>query len=169
MAAKISYTKIGMKLNYLYIALFLGASISFGCKHYCDDMPVSQVTFVDKGGVYPGFVTTKVIISPDSIEHIIVSENGTIDEQWSQQIQSSDFDVLQQIIDEHDLFCADDITLRKWQSACTGWQGMTITIRATDNSSHAIDIEGAICIKEQWPAGVRELVELEDALVEKYQ
>ena len=155
-----------MKLHYICIVLFLGSFIFWGCKPQCDDTPVSRVTFVDKGVVVPDYVITRVIISPDSIEHIIASENGTVEEQWSKPIEASDFDAMQQIIDEHNLFCANDV---KGQPGCAGWQGMAITISGTDNSTQTIDIMGTACKKELWPAGVRELIELEDELVEKYQ
>jgi len=46
---------------------------------------------------------------------------------------------------------------------------MTINI-LKDNSAHSFDIDGGIlCDRTQWPVGVRDLVNLEDALVAKYK
>jgi hypothetical protein len=50
-------------------------------------------------------------------------------------------------------------------------QKIVLTIRIyKDNSVHSFDISGgAVCDRTQWPVGVRDLVEHEEALVNKYQ
>jgi hypothetical protein len=159
-----------MKLNYLCIVLLLGLCILFGCNKNSDDssnIPITQVTFVDKGAVVPDPISTTVIIKSDSIEYLS-TQSGNIINQWSKQIQSSEFNSVQQLIDNYNLFYSDDITLGNGQSPCEGWQGMTITMDGTD-SSHTINIMGDVCAREQWSEGVHALFDLKDELVTKYQ
>ncbi|MGB5218111.1 MAG: hypothetical protein WBN66_07415 [Smithella sp.] len=161
-----------MRLNYLFVALLLIAGIFVGCNDHSDDskdsntIPVSEVSFVDKGAVVPNPVSLTVTITPDSIEYV-KSQTNTVIEEWSNPIEASDFDSVQRIIDVYDLFNGSDITLAEGQIPCTGWQGMTVTLVGAD-TTHTINIPGSVCSRDQWSEGVRALVELKDDLVEKY-
>jgi hypothetical protein len=159
-----------MRFNMIWILSLVGSFILFACNGDSDDsnnISESQVTFVDNGAVVSDPISTTIIISSDSIEYS-TSQSGTIIGQWSKQIQSSDYDSVQQIIDDYDLLQADNITLDEGQTPCEGWGGMTITIDQ-DDSSHSLDISGGVCSREQWPEGIRALVDLKDVLVAKYQ
>jgi hypothetical protein len=161
-----------MRLNYFFAALLLLAGILVGCNDHSDDskdsntIPVSEVSFVDKGAVVPNPVSTTDTITPDSIEYV-KSQSNTIIEEWSKPIESSDFDSVQRIINEYDLFNGSDIILAEGQMPCAGWQGMTVTLVGT-NTTHTINIPGSVCSRDRWTEGVRALVELKEDLVEKY-
>ena len=154
------------------MALHLVASIILSCNDHSDDsndsnnIPVSEVSFVDKGAVVPNPVSTTVTITPDSIEYV-KSQTNTIIEEWSNPIEASDFDSAQRIINEYDLFNGSDITLTEGQMPCAGWQGMTVMLVGT-NTTHTINIPGSVCSRDQWSEGIRALVELKEDLVEKY-
>jgi hypothetical protein len=161
-----------MRLNYLWMALLIGVCILCGCGS--DDsavnpesIPVSKVTFLDKGPIVPDTVTVTVAIKLDSIEYISQNSGGIIN-QWSKKIELSDFMSVQQIINQYKLFQSDDVTLPDGAMPCTGWSGMMITIDSY-NSSHSFDIAGAVCSKTQWPEGVQALVNLKDELIAKYE
>lgn len=161
-----------MKLNYLFVALLLVAGFLLSCNDHSDDssdsnnISVSEVSFVDKGAVVPDPVSTTVTIRPDSIEYV-KSQSNTVIEEWSNQIEASDFDLVQQTIDQYDLFNSNDITLSEVQMPCLGWKGMAITLIGP-NTTHAINISGSVCSRDQWSEGVHALVDLKDDLVEKY-
>ena len=161
-----------MRLNYLFVVLLLVAGFLLSCNEHSDDskdsstIPVSEVIFVDKGAVVPNPVSTAVTITPNSIEYV-KSQSNTVIEEWSNPIEASDFDSVQEIIDVYDLFNGTDITLAEGQMPCAGWQGMTVTLVGAD-TSHTINIPGSVCSRDQWSEGVRALVELKEDLVEKY-
>ena len=106
-----------MKPYYLLVVLLFSACVLYSCNSNSDDSndsPVTQVTFVDNGVVFPDAISTTVTINSDSIEYSAShSQSGTIAEQWSELIQLSDFESFQQIIDGYDLFQVNDITLVK--------------------------------------------------------
>lgn len=180
-----------MKLNYLCIVLLLGLCVLFGCNEHFGDshnLPITQVTFVDKGGAVLDPISITVIIKSDSIEYSR-SQSGNIIEQWTKQIQHAEFNSVRQIIDYYNLFNRDDLTdyeqppCEDGQNVvdpllgisiceplpyCTGWRGMTITMDRID-SSHTFDINGSLCVRELWPEGIRALVDLKDELVVKYK
>ncbi|MBN1665293.1 MAG: hypothetical protein JW943_16990 [Deltaproteobacteria bacterium] len=157
-----------MKLKQLGVIFLLGVCVLLGCNTSDDPVHVSvtQVTFVDNGAVVPNPVVTTVTIKPDSIEYAR-SQSGAVIEQWSKQIESSDFDSLRQPIDVYGLFESADVTLAEGQFPMVGWRGMTITISRTDGS-HTITISGSVS-RTQWPQGIQELVNIKDELLEKYQ
>ena len=161
-----------MRSKYLFAALLIMAGVLLSCNDNSDDskdsntVPVSEVRFVDKGAVVSNPVSTTVTIKPDSIEYA-QSQSNTVIEAWSNQIEASDFDSVQQIIDVYDLFNGSDITLAEGQMPCLGWQGMTVALVGT-NTTHTINIPGSVCSRDQWSEGVRALVELKEDLVEKY-
>jgi hypothetical protein len=159
-----------MRFNNIWILFLVGSCILFACNGNSDhsnNIPEPVVIFVNNGAVVPDPISTTVTISSDSIEYE-TEQSGTIIEQWSEQIESSDYESVQQIIDDYDLLQMNDVTLEEGQEPCSGWEGMTITIDEAD-SSHSFDIMGAVCSREQWPEGVRELVDLRDELVAKYE
>jgi hypothetical protein len=151
-----------MRLKYLCIALLFGSCIFFGCKNVAE----TQVTIVDKGAVVPIPISTKVKITSHSIKYVS-SQFEIITALWVRQIDPSDYNSVRNLIDGYNLLEMNDIILAEGQMPCDGWRGMTITIDEAGNS-HSFDIEGVAC-RDQWPEGVRALVDLKDELVEKYQ
>ena len=182
-----------MKIKYFCLILLLGACLLFSCigindEDNCSDIPIRQVTFVDKGGAVLDPISTTVIIKSDFMEYIR-SQSGNIIEQWTKQIQPFEFNSVRQIIDNYNLFYRDDLTDYEQPPCedgqnivdpllgisvcdplpyCTGWRGMTITINRID-CSHTFDISGSLCVRELWPEGILALVDLKDELVAKYQ
>lgn len=128
-------------------------------------IPVTKVTFADKGAVVPEPVTTTTVFSPNFIEYTSM-QNGVILEQWQKSMDPADFDDMASIINEYELYDSDDVVRASDDDEpWTGWSGMTITIE-TSNDLHTFEIMGDVD-PEKWPDGVRELVNLMDALVEK--
>lgn len=182
-----------MKIKYFCLIFLLGACLLFGCsgindEDSCSNIPIRQVTFVDKGGAVLDPISTTVIIKSDSIEYLR-SQAGIIIEQWSKPIQLSEFYAVRRIIVQYHLMgrgdledyeqppCEEEQTIADPAFGisicgplpyCAGWRGMAITIDRID-SSHTFDINGSLCVRGLWPEGVRALVDLEDELVAKYQ
>ena len=165
-----------MRLHYLWLVLLVGVCILFGCNDNSDDsnsesIPVTQVTFTQRLDIGPDIFTT-VTITPNSIEYVR-TESGNITRQWSKQIEVSDFNSIQKIINDYNIFQSDNITLDTIATSdiiaeCIGVGDTTITINRIDDSSHTFDISGVV-YPEYWPEGVRALVELKGELVAKYQ
>jgi hypothetical protein len=130
------------------------------------DTGLQQITFIDKGAVSPAGITTKVSIDQNQIEcNQDSSAGGTA---WIYPaIQPADFTSLQEIVADYHLFESGDVTVSTGQQPSTGWKGMTVTM-IKSNGSHSFEISGDMADRTQWPAGVRELVDFQDALVAKY-
>ena len=162
-----------MKKSLRCMALLFLICVSFGCNHGSDDTNNSElvVKFVDNGIVYPESISTTVVISSKLIEYE-ESQSDTIIEEWSEGIETSDFDSVKQVVSDYNLVQMEDIILAEGQEPCSGWKGMTISITETDNeasNTHSFEIMGSVCERDKWPAGVRALVDLKDELVDKYQ
>ncbi len=152
---------------------FVLALIAFTCLLGCGSNEnntgtgMQEVTFVDKGTVAPNPISTTVSIDSTSI-HYSQTQSGQIIGGWSKSIQFSDYTSVRKVISDNRLFESGNV-LPSGQPTCTGSQGMTIKI-LKDSSIHSFDIDGGIfCDRTQWPVGVRDLVNLEDALVAKYK
>ncbi len=163
---------IEMKVNYFAFMLMLGACLLLGCDDDSDDpdpevMTIDGVTFLDKGAVVPEPVTTTVIMTSGAIEHVSY-QSGKVIDRWSQEIESSDFDSIEKIIQDYNLFQRGDVEPGEGQEPCVGWDGMTVTINGS-GSAHSFDISGNACYDDQWPDGVRVLIDRKEELVEKYQ
>jgi hypothetical protein len=129
------------------------------------------VKFVDNGIVYPESISTTVIISSELIE-CEESQTDTIIEEWSKVIDTSEFDSVKQVVNDYNLVQMEDVILAEGQEPCSGWKGMTIKITETDNeasNTNSFEIMGSVCKRDEWPVGVRALVDLKDELVDKYQ
>jgi hypothetical protein len=157
-----------MKLVPKIILILIILSCYFGCSSHSDGSNVTQaVTIIYKGAVVPNPVSTTVSIDPYFINYS-QAQSGAIIGGWSKPIQPADFTLVWKVIDDNKLYESGDV-LPVGGPPCVGSQGMTIRIYK-DNSVHSFDIySGAVCVRTQWPAGVRDLVEHEEALVNKYQ
>ena len=155
-----------MRFNTILILFLVVSCILFACNGDSDDPGTITVTLVDYGAVAFDPTSTTVTISSDSIEYE-QEQSGTIINQWSEQIESSDYESVRQIVEDYNLVQMTDLTLEEGQDACIGWEGMTITIDDND-SSHSFEIQGSVC-RIYWPEGVLALVDLKDALVAEYR
>jgi hypothetical protein len=140
--------------------------IGCGSNDYNDTIGLQEVTFVDKGAVVANPISTTVSIDPNSIKYS-QSQSDKVTNEWSKHILFSDYTSVRKVISDNKLYESEDVVPSS-QFPCMGSQGMTIRIKK-DNNVHSFDIVGgAYCNRSQWPSGVRELVDLKDALVEKY-
>jgi len=159
-----------IRFNNIYIVSMISLWVIFSCGGNSDNSsnpPGTEVTLIDHGASVLDPISTTVTINPESIEYE-TEQSDTIIEEWSESIESADYESAQKIVDDYKLLQMNDVTLAGGQGPCTGWQGMTIMISNT-TGSHSFDIPGAVCSPEQWPEGVHELVDLRDKLVDKYQ
>ncbi|RII26964.1 MAG: hypothetical protein CXR30_16200 [Geobacter sp.] len=156
-----------------HIQRFVLSLIVFPCFFGCGSNEnntatgIQGVTFVDKGTVAPNPISTNVSIDSTTINYS-QSQSGQIIGVWSKQIQFSDYTSVRKVISDNRLYESGNV-LPSGQPTCTGAQGMTVNV-LKDNSIHSFDIDGGVlCDRTQWPVGVRDLVNLEDALVAKYK
>ena len=164
-----------MRLRYLWLVLLIGMSVPYGCGSqdgdYSGGIFLDRLTILNKGvsTLYPTTVT--VTITPCSIEYISQNASVGVISQWSRKIDPADYLVVQQIINQYQLYQSSDVTLPDGVLGCIGPYGMTITIESFgDTLSHAFDIAGnAMCNRSAWPEGVQALINLQDNLVAKYQ
>jgi hypothetical protein len=152
-----------------YVLALIVFSCFLGCGSNSNNTVtgIQGVTFIDKGAVVPNPITTTVSINSNSINYS-QTQPGSIISEWSKQIQFSEYTSVRKVISDNKLYESGNV-LPSGQSTCIGTRGMTIII-TKDNIVHPFDIDGGIfCDKTQWPVGVRNLVNLEDALVAKYK
>ncbi len=159
-----------MRLHYLWLVLLVGACILFSCKDdsNSENITVTQVTFTHRDSRGPDNYET-VTITSNSIETVSTA-SGNITRQCSKQIEEADFNSIQKIINDYNLFQSDDITTDIFDTPdglhldVMGGTDTTITINRSDDSSHTFVIGGGVS-SGYWPEGVRALVELKSDLL----
>jgi hypothetical protein len=173
-----------MKILHLII-LLLVLSCTFTCHDEAakaGDVSINQIIFTNNGPNIPDPVRTIVVFSPDSIDYSQL-QSGNILKLWHKEIEPTDFDSIEQIINEYTLCKSEDVvlpySLDKIESVpplllrarvgclASGWRGMEITIEA-EYLKHSFKIYGSVC-HEDWPIGVQILVTRRDELIKKYQ
>jgi hypothetical protein len=158
-----------MKKGQVFVSALILLSSIVGCgDDSSSKSAVTQgVTFIDKGAVVPKPISTTTSIDSNSIKYS-QSQSGQIIGGWSKPIQFADYTSVRKIISDNQLYASGNI-LPTGAPSCTGSAGMTINIQM-ENGVHSFDIDGGIyCNRNKWPAGVRDLVNLEEALVLKYK
>lgn len=161
-----------MRYKRIWMLVMIGSFALFACNGNNDDSGASDgvgevvVEFIDHGAVLPDPVSTTVTIDSDSIEYE-TEQSGEIVEQWSGTIDAEEYESLQLIIDDYNLLEMEDVTPEEGD-ICDGWGGMRISID-NDGSIYSFGIAGTVCSRDQWPEGVRALVDLRDELLVKYE
>lgn len=154
---------INNKLGALSVLVLLAIAACSDNSNNSNNADIISVSFMNKGAVAPNSVSTKVVLKADSIEFSKII-SGQVVEKWVKQAHQADFSPIQNKIIEHDLFGAYDVTLLSGQPSCSGWQGMSIVIEKAD-SAHTLNIDGSVCSRAQWPAGISELVNLQESII----
>lgn len=156
-----------MKRNLLFVLAVVALSCFNGCGSSNESTEIQGVTFVNKGSVAPHAVSTTVTIDSQNIKYQD-SQAGQPVSGWSRQIQFADYTSMQRVVTNYNLLERGNVTLPPGQPICVGGSGMTVTI-TTNKIIHSFDINADVmCDRSIWPEGVRNLVALEEVLVNKY-
>jgi len=156
--------------RYRMLALaVIALSCCQGCGNGNDNQSsdLQRVTFVNKGAVVPAPVIRTVAIDRQTISYSDTQAGQPISS-WSRQVQFADYSSIQRTVKEYNLLEARNVTLPVGHQGCVGARGMTITM-ATGSKVHSFDISADVwCNRDLWPEGIRNLVNLEDALIAEY-
>jgi hypothetical protein len=128
---------------------------------------LQRVTFVNKGAVASAPVIRTVAIDRQTISYWDTQAGQPISS-WSRQVKFADYSSIQRTVKEYNLLEAGNVTLPVGHQGCVGASGMTITM-TTGSKVYSFDISAEVsCNRNLWPEGVRNLVNLEDALIAQY-
>ena len=137
---------------------------------------ITEVTIIDNGPVILNPITTTISFAYSSIsstqeQYDFTAEQWSVVDQWSTEMNTSDYFDLQDIVQNNALVEQGDVVLPGGYPVCAGSGSIHISITEADNSIHEFDISGQVrCYRDTlWPAGVVDLVTIEENLVGTYE
>jgi hypothetical protein len=131
-----------------------------------DTVVITSITLVNHGAAVDTPITTTVTFRYASIDYA-EEQLGTTIGQWSAGMDSTDYFSLQEIVLSWELLAQSDVVLEVGMTACTGWNGETISIAGP--IANEFMISGEVCSESDWPAGVSSLITRQNELVALYQ
>lgn len=170
-----------MKTLRFFILLLLSCSFTYGdVTAKAEDVSISQITFAYDGPCGPIPVRTFIVFGRDSIDYSQI-QSGNILQSWNRKIEPADFDAMEKVIDQYDLYKSENVEFQYTQEKTVGiplgrprlgcmsaGSGPTRIALEGENLTHSFIISGAVC-PEDLPLGVQELYKLRNELIEKYQ